>query len=224
MLFWRVHDYDPWLYEGGLLGIAVCAALLIAIVAHPATRLSRALGSAPLRWIGVRSYGIYLWHWPIMLLTRPGVDVPWHGPVLILSQIAVTFALAALSYRYVEQPIRTGAAQDALKRWLTRQSKPRRLQLASGGALERRRARGARVRFAGATQRSGGTVSSRQPCCLSSVSLSRSPKRLPPIRVRHPHRRVAIRAGNRRLVVAPRRRRTALRRCRRGRSSRLATL
>jgi len=134
-LFWRVHDYDPGIYEGGLLGAAICAAVLIAIVAHPATRLGRALGSRPLRWIGVRSYGIYLWHWPIMMLTRPGVDVSWHGPLLVIAQVAVTLAVAALSYRYVEQPIRTGTAQRAVRGWLARQPESRRLQLAGGGAF-----------------------------------------------------------------------------------------
>lgn len=133
-LFWRVHDYDPGLYTGGLLGVALCGAALVAIVAHPGSRLGRALGVAPLRWVGVRSYGIYLWHWPVMELTRPRVDVPWHGPLLVIAQIAVSVALAALSYRYVEQPVRSGAAGRRLKAWLAGQSTGRRLRLGSAAA------------------------------------------------------------------------------------------
>jgi hypothetical protein len=66
------------------------------------------LGWAPLRWLGVRSYGIYLWHWPIIVLTTPtgqkGID-----PSLAVLQVGATIAVAALSWRFVEEPIRRGA-------------------------------------------------------------------------------------------------------------------
>jgi peptidoglycan/LPS O-acetylase OafA/YrhL len=117
-LFSRAHDYDPWLYRGGFLLVALCTAVLIAVVVHPAASLGRALGWRPFRWIGQRSYGIYLWHWPVMMLSRPGIDVPWRGTFVILAQIALTVALAALSYRYVEMPIRNGTAQRRLRAWL----------------------------------------------------------------------------------------------------------
>jgi peptidoglycan/LPS O-acetylase OafA/YrhL len=115
--FWRVHDYDPSDYRGGLVLFALAAALLIGVAAHPSTRLGRALGLAPLVWLGARSYGIYLWHWPVLELTRPHRDVPFGGPLLILGQTALTIAIAALSYRFVEQPIRTGTAQQHLRTW-----------------------------------------------------------------------------------------------------------
>ena len=117
-LFVRTQDYDPWLYRGGFLLVALCTAVLIAVVVHPASSVGRAMGSEPLRWIGIRSYGIYLWHWPVMMLSRPGIDVPWRGTFVVLAQIAVTVALAALSYRYVEMPVRSGAAQRRLRAWL----------------------------------------------------------------------------------------------------------
>jgi hypothetical protein len=117
-LFVRTQDYDPWLYRGGFLLVALCTAVLIAVVVHPASFLGRALGTRTLRWIGIRSYGIYLWHWPVMMLSRPGIDVPWRGTFLVLAQIAVTVGLAALSYRYVEMPVRSGAAQRRLRAWL----------------------------------------------------------------------------------------------------------
>jgi peptidoglycan/LPS O-acetylase OafA/YrhL len=131
-LFWRVQDYDPWLYRGGFLLVALCAAVLIAVVVHPAASLGRVLGSTTLRWIGVRSYGIYLWHWPIMELTRPGIDVPFRGTPVVLGQVALTVAIAALSYRYVELPVRTGSAQRRLRAWLDSHTPRERLRWTAG--------------------------------------------------------------------------------------------
>jgi hypothetical protein len=63
----------------------------------------------PLRWIGERSYGIYLWHWPIFMVLRPGIDLDAVGwPVQVL-RFVLTLAAAELSYRFVEMPIRRGA-------------------------------------------------------------------------------------------------------------------
>jgi hypothetical protein len=78
---------------------------VVAVLAHPSTLLGRILGAPPLRWIGVRSYGIYLWHYPIIVLTSPVVGTA--GPVLTLAQAGATVAAAALSWRFVEEPIRT---------------------------------------------------------------------------------------------------------------------
>ena len=63
--------------------------------------------------MGERSYGIYLWHWPVFMVTRPGLDVPLDGWKLLALRLAVTILLAHLSYRYVEQPIRHGALSRA---------------------------------------------------------------------------------------------------------------
>ena len=131
-VFWRASDYQPWLYRGGFLLVAICAGLLVAVAVHPAARLGAILGCRPLRWIGVRSYGIYLWHWPIMELTRPRVDVPWHGPLLVLAQIGVTVAIAAASYRYVEHPVRTGEARRRLRAWLDARTPHQRLGWVGG--------------------------------------------------------------------------------------------
>jgi hypothetical protein len=57
----------------------------------------------------VRSYGIYLWHWPVFMVTRPQLDVPMEGLPLLALRLALTVMLADLSYRYVETPIRKGA-------------------------------------------------------------------------------------------------------------------
>jgi peptidoglycan/LPS O-acetylase OafA/YrhL len=122
-----LQDFEPGVYRGGLFAVSAGAALLIAAVVHPACRVGRALGVAPLRWIGQRSYGIYLWHWPVMALSRPGLDIAWSRWILVPLQIGLTVALAAASYRWVEQPFRTGDAQRAIKAWLDRRAPRRRL-------------------------------------------------------------------------------------------------
>jgi hypothetical protein len=104
--FLTVHDYDISLYHGGFLMLSVWTAMLIAALAHPAASIGRTLGNPGMRWLGLRSYSFYLWHWPVLELTRPGIDVPLHGPVLFALQLGVTLGLADLSYRYVEQPFR----------------------------------------------------------------------------------------------------------------------
>src|SRR4029077_412647 len=73
--FIHVHDYDLALWHGGYLWLAMVTALLLAVLAHPAARLGRLLGAPPMLWLGLRSYSFYLWHWPVLALTRPGIDV-----------------------------------------------------------------------------------------------------------------------------------------------------
>jgi peptidoglycan/LPS O-acetylase OafA/YrhL len=125
------HDYDPQVYRGGIFAVSIASAVLIAAAAHPASHAGRVLGVAPLRWVGERSYGIYLWHWPVMALTRPELDLDWSRWVLVPLQVAATVGLAAASYRWVEQPVRTGRAQRAVKAWLDRRAPRRRLGIAS---------------------------------------------------------------------------------------------
>jgi peptidoglycan/LPS O-acetylase OafA/YrhL len=102
--FVHVHDYDLALWHGGYAWIALAVALLLAVLAHPAARLGRILGTPPLLWLGLRSYSFYLWHWPVLVLTRPGVDVDLPRGVLIPLQLLAVLVLADLSYRFVELP------------------------------------------------------------------------------------------------------------------------
>jgi peptidoglycan/LPS O-acetylase OafA/YrhL len=131
LLFRQMQDFSPTVYRGGDLAAAFCFAVLIAAVAHPATGIGEALGVAPLRWIGERSYGIYLWHWPIVLLLTPGVAISWTGPGVIVLQAALVLTAAALSFRFVEQPIRTGS----LQRRLAKHAPRRRLELIAASTL-----------------------------------------------------------------------------------------
>jgi hypothetical protein len=108
--FLNVTEFDNGLYRGGYLVFAFIAALVIVVAVHPAARLSHGiLASPPMIWIGKRSYGIYLWHWPVFLVTRPGDDIPLTGIPAFALQVAITVAIAAISYRFIEMPIRSGA-------------------------------------------------------------------------------------------------------------------
>lgn len=100
---------STFLYRGGFALTGVATAALIVAATHGRSPFTRLLSVRPLPWLGLRSYGIYLWHWPVMALTRPGVDVPLDGVALFALQAALTLALADVSYRLVERPIRTGA-------------------------------------------------------------------------------------------------------------------
>jgi peptidoglycan/LPS O-acetylase OafA/YrhL len=108
----RLGEYQPFLYRGGLASVGLATAVVIMACAYPYTRLGTyLLGLRPLRWIGVRSYGIYLWHWPVFMVTRPQLDVSIEGLPLLALRLAVTVVLADISYRYVETPIRRGALE-----------------------------------------------------------------------------------------------------------------
>jgi peptidoglycan/LPS O-acetylase OafA/YrhL len=117
LMIWRSGEYSPFLYQGGLLLLSVATAMVIAAVVHPATRLGRVLGVGPLRWLGVRSYGIYLWHYPVIVLTAPGANpdgAAMSGERQVLTAGACV-AVAALSWALVEDPIRSQRVPRALR-------------------------------------------------------------------------------------------------------------
>ncbi len=101
-----IDYYSPGLYRGGYLLVGLASGALILAAATAGTVTARLLSWDPLVWLGKRSYAIYLWHWPVLMLTRPGVDVSWPRPVLIPLQVAVILIASDLSFRYVEKPIR----------------------------------------------------------------------------------------------------------------------
>jgi peptidoglycan/LPS O-acetylase OafA/YrhL len=107
-------EFASSLYRGGFFRLDLVAAIVIAVAVHPAASLGSVLGIAPLRWIGLRSYGIYLWHWPVFQLTRPGIDVSLSGVPLFVVRVAITLVLAELSFRFIEAPIRRGTIGE---RW-----------------------------------------------------------------------------------------------------------
>jgi peptidoglycan/LPS O-acetylase OafA/YrhL len=124
------RTYGPYshsLYRGGFLMVAALVAVVIGATTSAANRLGNALDAPPLRWIGVRSYSIYLWHWPIAVVTRPGLDTSMPTWLDQLLRIALTVVLADATYRFVETPVRklgfTGAMR-ALVRYLRRAALP----------------------------------------------------------------------------------------------------
>jgi peptidoglycan/LPS O-acetylase OafA/YrhL len=106
VILWGMSEYSPWLYRGGILVTSLLTAAVIAVIAHPAGGFGVLLTNPVMTWIGKRSYGIYLWHWPIFMITRPGFDVPWGVTMTFIIRLALTFGISELSYRYVEVPIR----------------------------------------------------------------------------------------------------------------------
>jgi peptidoglycan/LPS O-acetylase OafA/YrhL len=117
----------PGLYRGGFLLIAAIGVIVVAIASAPGGWLGRVLDVAPMRVIGARSYGLYLWHWPVFVYTRPGLDWPLHGTAALAARLAVTAALSELSFRLVESPLRRRAvrtgpafiAPKVLRSWRT---------------------------------------------------------------------------------------------------------
>jgi peptidoglycan/LPS O-acetylase OafA/YrhL len=110
-------------FQGGLAVVSLLSVVVIATLLVPGTLLGRVLDWAPLRWIGERSYGLYLWHWPVFLLVIAGLPTwiheGWQGWALGGIALAITVAAAALSYVLVEQPIRRQGFRGAWTRFAT---------------------------------------------------------------------------------------------------------
>jgi peptidoglycan/LPS O-acetylase OafA/YrhL len=134
--FALLAETQPLVYRGGLLVVALCSACLVGAVLHPAgRRLAAVLAWRPLRWVGVRSYGIYLWHWPVLVLTSPHGNPGDATVPRVLLQVAASVALAALSFRWLETPIRSGAALRVLRRqWSATSQRHVALRLGWGAA------------------------------------------------------------------------------------------
>jgi peptidoglycan/LPS O-acetylase OafA/YrhL len=115
ILYNKLNEFQPFLYRGGILLTALASALLIVGASTPTTWISRLLETRALRWIGSRSYSIYLWHWPVFMLTRPGFDVQIPTAWIRVGQVIVTFLLAELSYRWVETPVRQRGFESSLQ-------------------------------------------------------------------------------------------------------------
>jgi peptidoglycan/LPS O-acetylase OafA/YrhL len=108
LMIWQVGEFDRFLYQGGFIVLSLATVLVLMPLTHPACRLGGIVGALPLRWVGVRSYGIYLWQTPIIVLTGPDSRPPESllGKAL---QIIAIFAIAGLSWHFIEEPIRHGA-------------------------------------------------------------------------------------------------------------------
>lgn len=100
-------DEASWLYSGGFLAVAAASVAAVAVAADGRGPVARALSAPPLVWVGRRSYGLYLWHWPVVVACT--ADSTGLGePALAAIRLGLIVALAELSYRFVEQPVRQG--------------------------------------------------------------------------------------------------------------------
>jgi peptidoglycan/LPS O-acetylase OafA/YrhL len=106
--FLFIDENDPTLYKLAfpLAGVFGCA--IITSIVHPASRFAPILSSKPFVWIGERSYAIYLWHWVVFQVTRPDYDLEGSQWALYALRVLIVFALADISLRLVELPVRTG--------------------------------------------------------------------------------------------------------------------
>jgi peptidoglycan/LPS O-acetylase OafA/YrhL len=111
--------FDPWLFRGGLFLAGLATVMIIAAVTHSESLTGRLLGTPVLAWIGTRSYGLYLFHWPIYQIIRGQAGVKMSVWQFLLA-MALTVPLTEASYRFVEQPIRKGA----IGAWLRREQRP----------------------------------------------------------------------------------------------------
>ena len=108
LAFLLIGERDPKYYRGGAIAVALCAVGLIwGVESAPRLPVGRLLALAPLRWTGRVSYGLYLWHWPVIVLLPLGAWIPTAPSAAINAlRIAVTMSAAALSYVIVERPVR----------------------------------------------------------------------------------------------------------------------
>jgi peptidoglycan/LPS O-acetylase OafA/YrhL len=109
---------SPLVFQGGLVVVALLSAIVIAALLVPGSLLASILESLPLRWVGQRSYGLYLWHWPVFILVIAALPA-WardgaSGWALGGIALAITVLAAAVSYRFVEQPIRRNGFRATL--------------------------------------------------------------------------------------------------------------
>lgn len=126
-----INGSSNFWYRGGQFVGTILTVLVIYTVSGRKTWLSRFLSNPVLKWIGDRSYSIYLWHYPIILLISKGIKASWW---ITLIEIVLSVVLAELSYRFIETPIRYGIIGEYLNilrsRPKSRQEKKRQIQVA----------------------------------------------------------------------------------------------
>ena len=126
-----INGSSNFWYRGGQFVGTILTVLMVYAVSGRKTWLSRFLSNPVLKWIGDRSYSIYLWHYPIILLISKGIKASWW---ITLIEIVLSVVLAELSYRFIETPIRHGIIGEYLNilrsRPKSRQEKKRQIQVA----------------------------------------------------------------------------------------------
>ena len=109
--FLLIDESSPTAYKIAFPLAALFGAAIVTSIVHPASRFAPILQNRVLLWIGERSYAIYLWHWVVFQITRPRVDIDGEDWALIALRILVVLALADISLKLVELPIRSGKVE-----------------------------------------------------------------------------------------------------------------
>jgi len=104
----QVSEFDPFIYRGGFFLASTASLGVLLATLHGENSVARILALPPLRWVGERSYSIYLWHWPVFVLTQPQLSIELRSISLLLARLGATLILAELSYRLVENRFRAG--------------------------------------------------------------------------------------------------------------------
>jgi peptidoglycan/LPS O-acetylase OafA/YrhL len=113
--FLLIDETKATLYKVAFPLAGIFGAAIITSIVHPASRFAPILQNKVLLWIGERSYAIYLWHWVIFQVTRPKVDLAGAAWAMYSLRILIVFALADISLRYVELPVRRGVLNYWIK-------------------------------------------------------------------------------------------------------------
>jgi peptidoglycan/LPS O-acetylase OafA/YrhL len=113
--FLLIDADNPSLYKIAFPLAGLFGAAIVTSIVHPASRFAPILQNRVLLWIGERSYAIYIWHWIIFQVTRPDIDLAGHDWALLALRILIVLALADISLRYIELPVRRGVIKNWIK-------------------------------------------------------------------------------------------------------------
>jgi peptidoglycan/LPS O-acetylase OafA/YrhL len=118
MYFMYLFDegyYNPWLFRGGFFLVGIVTLFIVAAASHQYAATGVVLGNPVFLWLGTRSYGLYLYHWPVYEIIRKQAQIPLTVPKFVLAML-ITIPLTEASYRLVETPIRKGQLSAMIRR------------------------------------------------------------------------------------------------------------
>jgi peptidoglycan/LPS O-acetylase OafA/YrhL len=116
LMIFYTNQYDSFIYEGGMALLSLTTAcLVLSLAMSPSVIVNKILEWKWLKWIGIRSYGIYLWHYPVILFMSSNINTGGMNVLKVILEIALTFLIATISYTYVEKPIRQGVFRFNMK-------------------------------------------------------------------------------------------------------------
>ena len=133
--FLLIQESDPTAYRLAFPLLGIFGSAIIMSVVHPASRFAPILQLPFMVWVGERSYAIYLWHWIVFQVTRPAQDLAGSSWALYLFRILVVFALADISQRWIEIPVRNGVISNWFRGMKYRTKEVQRRQKATAGLV-----------------------------------------------------------------------------------------